>query len=228
MSSHTPTQSVRIWDLPTRLFHVLLIVSVVGLVITGEVGGEVMRLHFLLGYGVLTLVLFRLVWGFVGGHWSRFVNFVPTPSRLRAYIQALRTHNTAPSISHNPLGALSVLAMLAILALQVFSGFMSDDEIAASGPWTNLVPNTWVELATKYHAEVGKVLLIVLVILHIAAVLYYKRYKNEDLITPMIQGDKEAPASTPISRDTPSSRLFALSILVACAYAAFKLVNLAG
>lgn len=226
MSSHT--QPIRIWDLPTRLFHVLLIVCVVGLVITGEVGGEVMRLHFLLGYGVLTLVLFRLVWGFVGGHWSRFVNFVPSPSQLRAYMQAARTHDAPPSISHNPLGALSVLAMLVVLALQVFSGLMSDDEIAASGPWTSLVPNTWVELATAYHTEVGKVLLIALVILHVAAVLYYKRCKNEDLITAMIQGDKEAPASTPISRDAPSSRLFALSILFACAYAVFKLVNLAG
>lgn len=227
MPSHTPPNSIRIWDLPTRLFHALLIVCVVGLVITGEVGGEIMRLHFLFGYGVLTLILFRLVWGCVGGHWSRFVNFVPSPSQLRAYLQALRSHSAAKSIGHNPLGALSVVAMLTVLLLQVLSGLISDDEIAATGPWTSLVPNTWIELATKYHAEVGKIVLITLVILHVWSIFYYKRYKNEDLITPMIQGDKLVPPSTPVSRDTFTSRLFALSVLLACAYAVYQLVNLA-
>lgn len=227
MAPHTPSHTLRIWDLPTRLFHALLIVCVTGLVVTGEWGGEAMRLHFFFGYSVLTLVLFRLVWGCVGGHWSRFVNFVPTPSKLRAYVHSLRTHNAPKSIGHNPLGALSVLAMLAMLALQVLSGFISDDEIAATGPWTSLVPNAWIELATEYHADVGKMILIFLVALHIASVLYYKRYKNEDLITPMIRGDKEVPPSTPASRDTRTSRLFALSILLACAYGVYHLVNIA-
>jgi len=227
MSSHTSQHNIRVWDLPTRLFHALLIVCVVGLVITGEIGGEAMRLHFLFGYGVLTLVLFRLVWGFVGGHWSRFVNFVPTPSQLLAYVQALRTRSAPPSVGHNPLGALSVIAMLLILAIQVLSGFISDDEIAATGPWTSLVPNAWIELATEYHSEIGKTILIALVIVHVASILYYKRYKNEDLITPMIQGNKQEPATTPASRDTRTSRIFALSILLACAYGVYQLVNLA-
>ena len=227
MSSHTPQHNIRVWDLPTRLFHALLIVCVAGLVITGEIGGDAMRLHFLFGYGVLTLVLFRLVWGFVGGHWSRFVNFVPTPSQLLAYVQALRTRSAPPSVGHNPLGALSVMAMLLMLVIQVLSGFISDDEIAATGPWTSLVPNAWIELATEYHSEIGKTILIVLVIVHVASILYYKRYKNEDLITPMIQGDKQEPATTPASRDTRTSRIFALSILLACAYGVYQLVNLA-
>jgi len=227
MSSHTSQHNIRVWDLPTRLFHALLIVCVAGLVITGEIGGDAMRLHFLFGYGVLTLILFRLVWGFVGGHWSRFVNFVPTPSQLRAYVQALRTRRAPPSVGHNPLGALSVIAMLLMLAIQVFSGFISDDEIAATGPWTSLVPNAWIELATEYHSEIGKTILIVLVIVHVASILYYKRYKNEDLITPMIKGDKQEPATTPASRDTRTSRIFALSVLLACAYGVYQLVNLA-
>jgi cytochrome b len=227
MSSHTPQHNIRVWDLPTRLFHALLIVCVAGLVITGEIGGDAMRLHFLFGYGVLTLVLFRLVWGFVGGHWSRFVNFVPTPSQLLAYVQALRTRSAPPSVGHNPLGALSVMAMLLMLVIQVLSGFISDDEIAATGPWTSLVPNAWIELATEYHSEIGKTILIALVIVHIASILYYKRYKNEDLITPMIKGDKQEPATTPASRDTRTSRIFALSILLACAYGVYQLVNLA-
>ena len=227
MPSHTPLQVIRVWDLPTRIFHALLIACVADLVITGELAGEAMQWHFLFGYAVLTLVLFRLVWGLVGGHWSRFVHFVPSPSQLRTYVKALRSHDAPPSVGHNPLGALSVMAMLGILLIQVFSGFISDDEIAATGPWTSLVPNDWIELATQYHAEVGKTILIILVILHVASILYYKRFKGEDLVTPMIYGDKQATPSTPASRDTFTSRIFALGVLVGCAYVVFRLVNMA-
>ncbi len=215
---------IRIWDLPTRGFHILLALCVAGLITTGEIGA--MQLHFWLGYGVLTLLLFRLVWGFVGGHWSRFINFVPTPAKLRAYIQSLRTHEAPHSVGHNPLGALSVLGMLSILLLQVFSGFISDDEIANAGPWTAFVPADWVELATEYHSDVGKVILILLIALHVGTVLYYKRFKNDDLITPMITGDKVLPSETHASRDTQTSRLFALGVLLGCAYVVYRLVNI--
>ena len=217
---------IRIWDLPTRAFHILLALSVVGLVITGEVGGDAMQLHFKLGYAVLTLVLFRIVWGFVGGHWSRFVHFVPTPHKLLAYVSALRLNQTPHNTGHNPLGALSVLAMLLVLLFQVLSGFMSDDEISNAGPWTALVSSDWVSIATEYHSDIGKVLLILLVILHVGTVLYYKRFKREDLITPMLTGDKVLPTQSHSSRDTWTSRLFALSILAGCVYVVYRLVNL--
>lgn len=222
--SHSFTR-VRIWDLPTRIFHALLVLSVIGLVVTGEVGGNVMRFHFWFGYVVLTLVFFRLIWGFVGGHWSRFRNFVPTPAHLRAYLQALRAKKSFPHVGHNPLGALSVVAMLSILLLQVFSGFMSDDEISNAGPWTALVPSDWVEWATEYHGDIGKAVLIVLVALHVATVLYYKHIKQEDLITPMLHGDKNVPEGTPSSRDTFTSRLFALAVLMGCAYGVYRLAQ---
>ncbi len=216
---------IRIWDLPTRSFHILLALCVAGLIATGEIG--LMQVHFWLGYLVLTLVLFRLVWGFVGGHWSRFIHFVPSPSKLRAYLQAIRAQQAPPSIGHNPLGALSVLGMLSVLLLQVFSGFMSDDEIASTGPWTALVPADWVELATAYHSDIGKVLLILLIALHVGTVLYYKRIKHDDLITPMLTGDKVFTTEVQASRDTRTSRLFALGVLVGCAYVVYRLVNLA-
>ena len=222
-----PTHSlhrIRIWDLPTRGFHILLALCVAGLIVTGEIGA--MQLHFRLGYAVLTLVLFRVVWGFVGGHWSRFVNFVPTPTQLRAYVQAVRDQQAPSNTGHNPLGALSVLAILGILLIQVFSGFLSDDEIANAGPWTALVPAQWVELATEYHSEIGKAILILLIVLHVGTVLYYKRVKNDDLITPMLTGDKVLETEVHASRDTRTSRLFALSILLACGYVVYRLVNL--
>ena len=220
-------QHVRVWDLPTRLFHGLLILTMVGLVATGQIGGMAMTWHFYLGYLVLSLLLFRVVWGFVGGHWSRFAQFVPRPTQVWRYARELMGRRHHATVGHNPMGALSVLAMLLLLLLQVFSGFMSDDEIAASGPWTSLVSNQWVEWATAYHTEVGKVLILILVGLHIGSVVFYKRVQREDLITPMISGDKALPANVPASNDTASSRALALAIWIACGYAVYQWVHLA-
>ncbi len=227
MNSILTPQTVRIWDLPTRLFHWLLMLSVAGLITTGELAGEAMFLHFWFGYAVLTLVLFRLVWGVVGGHWSRFVNFIPRPAELKAYLLAIRHKQSTLHAGHNPLGALSIVLMLLLLFAQVFTGFMSDDEIATAGPWVALVPNSWVALATQYHGDFGKIFLIALIVVHVATVFYYKRVKNSDLITPMLNGNKELPSDTPQSRDTVTSRLFALGVLLASAYVVYRLVHLA-
>lgn len=227
MPNHSPSLfRVRIWDLPTRGFHILLAVCVAGLVATGELGGDAMRLHFYFGYAVLTLVLFRVVWGFLGGHWSRFVNFVPSPFALLAYVRAVLAKTPPQTVGHNPLGALSVLGMLGLLLLQVLSGFLTDDEISYAGPWTALVSSDWVSRATEYHSDIGKVLLLLLVGLHVGTVLYYKRVKHEDLITPMLNGDKVLPTPVQDSRDTRTSRLFALSIFAGCAYVVYRLINL--
>ncbi len=227
MPSSSDLRPIRVWDLPTRVFHVLLITAVAGLIITGEIGADLMPIHFWLGYSVLSLVFFRVLWGVWGGHWSRFIHFLPTPSKLIAYVRALRHGDYKSTVSHNPLGALSVLAMLISLLLQAFSGLMSDDEIATAGPWASWVSSDWVALATNFHTEFGKPALITLVILHVASVLYYKYIKHEDLLTPMLKGDKHLPSDTPATRDSLTSRLFALSVWLGCAYGVFRLVNLA-
>ena len=123
MNPSSSDTSVRVWDLPTRLFHLGLIACVAGLIITGEIGGDIMTLHFYLGYAVLTLVFFRLVWVFVGGHWSRFIHFIPTPTELRGYIASMRQLHAKPTAGHNPLGAMSVLTMLLVLLAQVLAVF---------------------------------------------------------------------------------------------------------
>ena len=228
MSGSHSFARVRVWDLPTRVFHILLILCVVGLVITGEVGGDVMRIHFWLGYAVLSLLFFRVVWGLVGGHWSRFCHFVPNFSTLTAYLHLLRNKQVTAHVGHNPLGALSVLAMLCILLIQVFSGFMSDDEISNAGPWTSFVSSNWVEWSTEYHGEIGKAILLTLVGLHVATVLYYKHVKKDDLISPMLHGDKNVPGGTPASRDSFTTRLFAFGVLIGCAYGVYRLVQLGG
>jgi cytochrome b len=218
-SSTPPTalMRVRVWDLPTRIFHWLLMILVVALVITGHQGGEWMPWHARCGFGVLTLLLFRLIWGVVGGHHSRFRQFVPKPASLW---RALRTPHH-PSTGHSPLGALSVFALLLVLGLQATSGLFSDDEIAFSGPLSAQVSASMVSLATWYHKSVGKRALIGLVLLHVLAIVYYRVRYRESLVPPMITGDKSLETAVAsramVSQDGTRQRLHALVWLILCA-----------
>jgi cytochrome b len=216
--------TIRVWDLPTRLFHWLLAGCVIGLVVTGSIGGNWMNWHLRLGYAVLTLLLFRLVWGFIGGHWSRFASFVYAPSSLVAYLrgQARPEHR----VGHSPLGALSVFALLLILAAQVSTGLMSDDEIAFFGPLVRFVSGDTVVMATSYHKNVGKFIVIGLVVLHVVAILFYKFVKKQGLVRPMVVGDKQLAMQVPSANDTTGTRLLALAVLALCGAAVTWLVNL--
>jgi cytochrome b len=216
--------TVRVWDLPTRFFHWALVLCVIGLVTTANIGGNAMNWHFRLGYSVLTLLLFRLVWGLVGGHWSRFSSFIYSPSTLLAHLRG--TIRPEHNVGHSPTGALSVFAMLLILLAQVGSGLVADDEIASAGPLTGLVSGDTVALATRYHTEIGKVIVIALVLLHLLAIAYYKWVKKTSLVQPMVKGDKQLPLPATPSRDTWASRLFALAVLGLCALAVGRLVAL--
>jgi len=208
-------QTVRIWDVPTRLFHWTLVACVIGLVVTANIGGAAMTWHFRLGYGVLSLLLFRLVWGFIGGHWSRFAHFVRGPLTIWWYLKG-RADATA-GVGHNPMGALSVLAMLLFLLLQVSTGLMSDDEISAAGPLTRHVPSDWVSWATFYHKNVGKLILLALVATHLIAIAVYFFRRGENLVRPMFTGDKLLSLTVPASADGARQRLLALLVLGLCA-----------
>lgn len=216
--------TIRVWDLPTRLFHWLLAACVIGLIVTGSIGGNWMNWHLRLGYAVLTLLLFRLVWGFIGGHWSRFTRFIYAPSSLAAYLRG--RGRPEHSVGHSPLGALSVFAFLLILAAQVGTGLMSDDEIAFFGPLVRFVSGETVSLATGYHKEIGKLIVFVLVGLHLLAIAYYKWVKKQGLVRPMVVGDKLVPVPVPSTRDTAGTRLLALVVLGLCTAAVSWLVSL--
>lgn len=204
--------TVRIWDLPTRLFHWLLAVSVIGLIVTAKVGGDAMNWHFRLGYVVFALLLFRLVWGFVGGRWSRFASFFPTPTRLGRYLRGqARPEDHA---GHNPLGAFSVLAMLLVLAAQVGTGLFSDDDIAFAGPLTGLVAGSTVRAASSYHKDVGQLLVIGLVALHLLAIAFYFFAKRKNLVRPMVTGDKTRAEAGGVTAATDGFRRRALALVL--------------
>lgn len=214
---------VRVWDLPTRVFHWSLALCFVALLATGEFAGSAMAWHFRLGYTVLSLVLFRLAWGVVGGHWSRFGTFVVSPAAVLRYVRGIRT--PAQSVGHNPLGALSVLALLVMVLLQAVAGLFSDDEIASAGPLAKMASSRWVGLATAFHTQAGKVMLIFLVLLHVAALLFYRLKKGHDLLPAMLHGDKELPAQYESSRDDGVTRLKGTVIFGCCACAVAYLVH---
>ncbi len=215
----------RIWDLPTRLFHWALAAAVIGMIATGL--GGIMEWHFRIGYTVLALLLFRLLWGFVGGRWSRFAAFIYAPRSVIAYLRG-RAHPDH-LIGHTPLGALSVFAVLAILALQVATGLMADDEISASGPLTRFVSGGVVSVATQWHAVWGKWTAIALVSLHVLAVLFYVAIRRHRLVEPMISGDKlvsAASGNVAASRDDAASRWLALALFALCAGVAYGVASL--
>ena len=206
--------TVRIWDLPTRLFHWLLAVCVTGLIVSGNLGGNAMVWHFRLGYAVLSLLLFRLLWGFVGGHWSRWGQFAFGPRALMAYLRGSGTPQRW--VGHNPIGSWSVLLMLLWLLLQVSTGLVSDDEIANAGPLTALVSGATVSAATAWHKGLGKLTLIVLVVVHVAAIVWYRLRRSEPLLPAMLHGDKVLAEPATASSDGWRPSLFALVLLLSC------------
>ncbi|MEY4978968.1 MAG: hypothetical protein RLZZ352_1238 [Pseudomonadota bacterium] len=216
--------TVRVWDLPTRLFHWALMLCVAGLLITGNIGGNWMTWHFRLGYAVLTLLLFRLVWGFVGGYWSRFSSFLYSPVTVWRYLrgQGLPEHG----VGHSPIGALSVWAMLLLLLAQVGTGLFSDDEIAYFGPLVSLVSSEVVSQATTYHRQWGKFFVLGLIVLHLLAIAVYQLVLKRTLVKPMVVGNKQLPESHPSAQDNSRTRLLALVVLGLCAVAVNRLIAL--
>lgn len=179
------SKKIRVWDLPTRLFHWLLVLAVLALVVTGKVGGNLIDWHGRIGVGLAGLIAFRLVWGVAGSTYARFGQFFPTPARISAYLR--RGHR---GVGHNPLGALSVFALLGLLSIQLLTGLVANDDIAFVGPLFDLVGRDLSNVATGWHKAVVN-LLILLVALHIAAIIFYARVKKDNLLKPMLTGWKE-------------------------------------
>jgi cytochrome b len=218
--------TVRIWDLPTRFFHWALVTCIIGLLITGNVGGDAMSWHFRFGYAVLMLIFFRLAWGVFGGLWSRWAQLPISPSHIWAYMRG--RYEIRHEAGHNPLGSLSVIALLCVLLLQVVTGLISDDEISNTGPLASLVPGAVVTWASSWHKNVGKFTLIAWIALHLLALSWYHFRKHQSLIPAMLHGNKTLPYSVPGSTDNWKTRLLALGFLVTAALAVAALLSLGG
>jgi cytochrome b len=176
----------RLWDGPTRIFHWMLVVLIGFAWWAGET--DHMDWHRLAGYAVIGLVVFRLIWGFVGSASARFASFVKGPAATLAYMRTLPSRAHAAMPGHNPVGALSVLALLAVLIVQVVTGLFSVDvDGLESGPLSDRVDFDTGRLFAHWH-HWSFTALQVLVAMHVAAVIFYAVHKRADLVRPMITG----------------------------------------
>ena len=181
--------STRVWDLPVRLFHWSLSVLMLASFVTANIGGEWMEWHKRAGFAVLGLVAFRIIWGLVGSYHARFVNFVRGPRSVAAYVKSLVAGTSKPFPGHNPLGAISVLALLAVIAVQAITGLFANDDVMLEGPFAARISKQLSDVLTRIH-KLNADFLLFLIALHLLAIAYYYFAKKENLLTPMFTGVK--------------------------------------
>lgn len=220
------TREVLVWDWPVRIFHWLLVLLIALSWITSEIGGDAMTYHMWSGYTILTLVIFRILWGLFGSEHARFGSFVKGPVAVARYAGSMFRRGHAIYLGHNPLGGWSVLAMLAALALQAGTGLFANDEIFTEGPLAKLVSSDISSLLTTIHRWNFYVLLA-LVGIHVCAIFFYLVVKRENLIGAMFSGRKHVPSDLAPAQERIGSVWLALTIVTAAAAAVAALVNLA-
>ncbi|RLJ63559.1 cytochrome b/b6 domain-containing protein [Sulfurisoma sediminicola] len=206
---------VRVWDLPTRVFHWSLVALVAGAAISGFIGGNAMVWHGRFGIAIVGLLVFRIVWGFAGSTYARFSQFVRGPAAIRDTLQG-----RWQGLGHNPLGALSVLGLLTVLAAQAASGLFGNDDIAFNGYFYNLVSKSTSDRLTALHS-LNAWLVGALVALHLGAITFYVRVKKEDLVRPMLRGWKERSDQSEESLSGGGFVAFIVALVLALAAAWF-------
>lgn len=192
-----PSARTRIWDLPTRLFHWALAAFVLFSFTTGKLGGDWLTWHFRSGYAIASLLLFRLLWGFAGARYARFASFLPSPSRIWRTLSAGESGAVPASAGHSAIGTLPVYALVIVLAVQISTGVFTNDGSFTEGPWVKFVSAATSDRLSTVHYY-NHWLIAGLVTLHVAAIAFYLLARKEDLLTPMLTGDKlgiSAPAA---------------------------------
>jgi cytochrome b len=226
-------QRIRVWDLPVRLFHWVLVALMTTSYLTGRAGGDWMTLHFLSGYAILTLILFRIAWGVVGSTTARFSNFVKGPAAAFGHLRELLGKHGPHDAGHNPMGGAMVVAMLFAVLLQTLAGLFSADTDTGivNGPLAHLIPDKWIDRVTHFHGFWVNVLLV-MVALHVLAVVTYLVWKRQNLVGAMLTGHKPrrlvAPPDAPVPALSFGSGWLALGLLAGSALIVFLVVRLGG
>jgi cytochrome b len=192
---------VKIWDLPTRLFHWTLALAILAAYLSHDFW--TIERHMQIGYVVLALVGFRLLWGVVGSETSRFWNFVPTPRWTAGYVRGLLHGRPPKTVGHNPLGSMLIYLMLALVAFQAVTGLFANDAIFSEGPLAKLVSDDTSDLMTDWHAQ-SFWILVGFVAVHITANVVSEVVFRQPLIRAMITGTKPLPADKRAPRLRPT------------------------
>ena len=192
------SKRVRIWDLPTRIFHWALVIAVVGAFVCVKVGGLYMDWHIYFGCTALGLIVFRVLWGVFGTRYARFSTFVRGPRAVMDYVRGRSTY-----AGHNPLGAYSVVALLMVFGFQAVSGLFANDDILTQGPLASYVSSSTSATLTAWHS-LNEWVMIVLVSLHVLAVAWYAIVRRQRIVRAMVTGDArsiDVPATTQAAED---------------------------
>jgi cytochrome b len=216
-----PLREVVVWDLPTRVFHWALVASVVGSVTTVQL--HWMAWHAWFGYAILTLVIWRVLWGFLGSESARFAHFLKGPSAVLAHLGHLIARRPDLETSHNPLGGWAVVALLLLVGAQATTGLFANDDILFRGPLAASVGKAMSDRITGWHYRI-KDLLLVMIALHIAAAILYWIWPRHRLVEAMVTGRKRLPPDLPPPRLAGVWR--ALALLVPSAALVWGIVTL--
>ncbi|WP_084580062.1 cytochrome b/b6 domain-containing protein [Sphingomonas azotifigens] len=221
MARYRPAQGetarVQVWDLPIRLFHWTLVVLLAFSWWSGE--QHDMERHRLSGYAILALVVFRVLWGFVGGRTARFAHFVRGPRAALAYVRSMRGARGPSAPGHNPIGGWSVLLMLALVAGMVGAGvFAVDVDGLESGPLADFVSFEQGRAAASVHHFLFN-LLLAAIALHVAAIAFYRLWLRYDLVSPMLHGRSDRHRDEGPLGAAWWKAVLALAMAVACATA---------
>ena len=212
--------TIRVWDLPTRIFHWLVVVLVIAAIVSARLGGASMAWQLRCGYADFTLLAFWRVWGCVGGRWPRFASFAYAPATSLRHLRGGSLSHEWHHVGHNPLGAWSVFALLGVLVAQVSTGLVADDEISTNGPLLRFVSSATSHMASRWHKGWGQWTIISLAVLHVVAIAFYATARGQTLVASMLHGDKRLSAGIRASTDNAASPLIALAIVAAPAHSA--------
>jgi cytochrome b len=217
----TAPRIVLVWDIPIRVFHWLIVALVAAAYATWRLNWMV--LHGWVGDAVLTLLLFRLLWGFLGSETARFSRFLTSPQIVVQHLKHAFRREPDRQVGHNPAGGWMVLLLLALLLVETLTGLYVANDIADEGPLTEVVPAWAANAIAASHAILWGALMAAIV-LHVLAIAGFAAIKGQNLLRPMITGTKVLPASTPAPRGGSAAR--AGLLLLGCAVATALLVNL--
>jgi cytochrome b len=200
-------RTAKVWDIWVRVFHWVLVIAILMSYLTGEVGGfdftmpgtdrfvSNMNVHVWSGLTILGLIVFRIIWGFAGSSTALFKNFTAGPSVIINYVKSVLSGPTKFFAGHNPAGGAVVMIILLALAVQASTGLFAKDEsfFATSGPLAFLVSEETSTEITSFHKLWWEYAVLILIVLHIAANLFYWLVKKQDLIWAMITGRRKLP-----------------------------------
>jgi cytochrome b len=184
---------MRIWDLPTRLFHWILVVLI--FLAWLSAWRDWMKLHVACGLTVLTLLLFRLIWGLIGSDTARFSHFLKSPMAAVRHLLHLLRREPDTEVGHNAAGGWMVIGLLALLCVQVGTGLCSNDDVLVEGPLARFAGKDRSDWLTHIH-HVNFTLIEIAIALHVLAIVTYRVLKGHNLLLPMITGKKRLPGAT--------------------------------